>query len=243
MPRDPAALLTDAETAAEFCALGADGFKVRNRRRRAQARRAYLQCAMTRQMTRIFYVRENDPLFQIYATALEAATPADDRHLWMLRLAVDFHYGRTPPLGQALVVFEDTGWRVDPNGQPCWLVPELVTGSDFGPRLIELVAVDADDPGIFHVGRNHFDVLGEGQLWSAVQNRTPLLIHETPLDWWRAGGAGICVLDWDGFAVRETLRRLRSVRCGTRDFAKIVHACVKRAPVRLPDILAPKVAA
>ena len=64
-------------------------------------------------------------------------------------------------------------------------------------HLVDLVAVDLDHPERCWRRRGDAVVLGNAYLEIAGQECQPITVFKTPLSWLRAGGAGICILDWD----------------------------------------------
>ena len=64
-------------------------------------------------------------------------------------------------------------------------------------HLVDLVAVDVDHPDHFWRRRGEALVLGSAYLEIAGQEGEPITVFKTPMSWLKAGGAGICILDWD----------------------------------------------
>lgn len=59
-------------------------------------------------------------------------------------------------------------------------------------------------------------------------------LHATPLDWIKAGGFGLCVLDWGAHQLRQ-LANLQTIRVADPDLGKMLIAALSR-PARLPNI-------
>ena len=64
-------------------------------------------------------------------------------------------------------------------------------------HLVDLIAFDLAHPGLFWRRRGEALVLGNAYLEIASQEREPIPVFKTPMSWLKAGGAGICILDWD----------------------------------------------
>jgi hypothetical protein len=64
-------------------------------------------------------------------------------------------------------------------------------------HLVDLVAVDLDQPDRFWRRRGEALILGTAYLEIARQEGEPVPVFRNPLTWLRAAGAGIVVLDWD----------------------------------------------
>ena len=64
-------------------------------------------------------------------------------------------------------------------------------------ELRDLVAIDLDRPDRHWRRRGESLVLGTAFLEIARQEVEPVPVFKNPLSWLRAGGAGVCILDWD----------------------------------------------
>ena len=64
-------------------------------------------------------------------------------------------------------------------------------------ELHDLVAVDLDHPDHFWRRRGEALVLGNAYLEIAGQEGEPVPVFKNPLTWLKAGGGGICILDWE----------------------------------------------
>ncbi len=64
-------------------------------------------------------------------------------------------------------------------------------------HLVDLVAVDVNQPDRFWRRHGEALVLGNAYLEIASQEREPITVFKTPMSWLKAGGAGICILNWD----------------------------------------------
>lgn len=82
------------------------------------------------------------------------------------------------------------------------------SGGDYSrclPRqIIDLVAFHADDPSRFWCHTDYAWALGADQINIAIWwPDGPLQVHRTPLDWLRASGKGVCVLDFSANGYRR----------------------------------------
>ena len=90
------------------------------------------------------------------------------------------------------------------DGRPAIIVPCYDTLPDLlqaDPErhiahLIDLVAVDVDQPDQFWCRRGEALILGAVYLEIAGQEGEPVPVFHNPLAWLRAGGEGIVILDW-----------------------------------------------
>ncbi len=64
-------------------------------------------------------------------------------------------------------------------------------------HLVDLVAVDLDQPDCFWRRRGDALVLGAAYLEIAGQEGEPVPVFKNPMSWLKSGGAGVVVLDWD----------------------------------------------
>ena len=63
-------------------------------------------------------------------------------------------------------------------------------------HLVDLIAVDLDQPDRFWRRRGEALVLGAAYLDIAGQDGEPVPVFRTPMSWLLSGGAGIAILDW-----------------------------------------------
>ena len=83
---------------------------------------------------------------------------------------------------------------------PCYdTIPGLVVASAKAhvDHIVDLVAVDVDQHDNFSRRRGNALVLGSAYLEIASQDDEPLPVYRNPINWFRTGGNGIVVLDWD----------------------------------------------
>ena len=64
-------------------------------------------------------------------------------------------------------------------------------------HLVDLVAVYLDHPDHFWRRRGEALVLGAAYLDITGQEGAPIPVFRNPMSWLKAGGAGVCILDWD----------------------------------------------
>lgn len=85
----------------------------------------------------------------------------------------------------------------DPDGLPAIVVPVIEYVGPFRvPEAIDMIAFRTTDPARWWWRTGHGAMLGADLLrdpWPVG----PLFVVSTPLAWIAAGGAAVCVLDWD----------------------------------------------
>ncbi len=138
------------------------------------------------------------------------------RHLWLedpdvpaarkLRseLPEEFYIGAGMPGLATIGAFADR-FEFTEDGRPAIIIPAYNTipgnldanAERYVAELVDLVAVDVDQPDHFWHRRREALVLGAAYLEIARQEGEPVPVFKTPLSWLRSGGAGVVVLDWD----------------------------------------------
>ena len=88
----------------------------------------------------------------------------------------------------------------------------LLGVTDAGGTVIDVVALSSTDENDWALLTGLGDMLGEAALDDidralATERPARLRLHATPWDWLRAGGEGVCVLEWS----QASLARLRSL--------------------------------
>ena len=63
-------------------------------------------------------------------------------------------------------------------------------------ELVDLVAVDLDQPDRYWRRRGEALVLGNAYLEVAGETCAPVPVFRNPMSWLRAAGGGVCILDW-----------------------------------------------
>ncbi len=120
-------------------------------------------------------------------------------------LAPDFWIGCGMPGLADIRPIRDGRFEFTDNGRPAIIVPayDCIPGMlNANPErhvehLVDLVAVDVDHPDRFWRRRGEAVVLGNAYLEIAGETRAPVPVFSTPISWFRSGGAGIVILDWD----------------------------------------------
>lgn len=98
--------------------------------------------------------------------------------------------------------------------------------------IFDLVAFYLDQPGRWWV-RAGEALLGENHLRDRFEDRRPARLVETPLDYLKAAGDAVCVLDWDHADPREAFAGLAVVECATHDLGR-------RLKRRIADLSRPR---
>lgn len=100
-----------------------------------------------------------------------------------------------------------------------------------GGDLIDLCAFRTTAPESWLLRRGNGWCLGYDY---GVGSVDPVQLHATPLGWLRAGGDGLCVLDWGARSV-SYLDTIERVICADNETAQLLTNALRR-PVRLPEI-------
>ena len=137
------------------------------------------------------------------------------------------------PFGVVSATVSDHGLYVPGDG-PLHLVQPVIHDGE----IIDLVAWRSLQPSKWWLRSGLGWALGQDNWthrnpWDADE---PFPVHATPLDWLRAGGDGVCIVDWTAPEVRE-LRIAQSLLVGTAALGKALIATLS-APSRLPEIRA-----
>jgi len=100
-------------------------------------------------------------------------------------------------------------------------------------EIIDLIAWRSDAPGnwVWRTGLGW--ALGTDMLLPRWDDE-PVQIHATPLDWLRAGGEGMCILDWEAPELGE-IRALEAIETDEWIAQRMTRALSK--PQRLPTII------
>jgi hypothetical protein len=128
----------------------------------------------------------------------------------------------------------DGSFEPDPDGVSVIVQPILAAEREWGdPGILDLIAWHSSDPSRWWWRRGDGWLLGEHLLEDRGE---PVACVQTPLDWLRAGGDALCLLDWaappqlwealrHGPALRFTCPNLR---------ARVQHHLTQS--IRLPDL-------
>ena len=139
------------------------------------------------------------------------------RHLWLdtpdpLRVAQlgpylphDFWFGAGLPGLANIKALRGGRFEFAEDGLTAVVIPayDTIPGTlDANPErhlehLVDLVAVDLDHPERYWRRSGEALVLGAAYLEIAGQVLEPVPVSKNPLTWLKAGGDGICILDWD----------------------------------------------
>ncbi len=139
------------------------------------------------------------------------------RHLWLedpdvpaarklrSQLPEEFYVGCGMP---GLANIEPTNtevFRFAEDGRPAVIVPAYDTipgmldanAEQHVDHIVDLVAVDVDEPDRFWRCRGEALILGAAYCDLAAEVDAPLPVYRNPLTWLKSCGDGIVVLDWD----------------------------------------------
>jgi hypothetical protein len=116
------------------------------------------------------------------------------------------------------------------DGSPHLILPVLEDG-----ELVDLIAFRAADPGGWLLRSGEGWCLGLADGLSSLVWRDAVNLHATPLDWLRAEGDGLCILDWSAALDIRQLDVLPHIICADQTTADNLRRAMTR-PVRLPRI-------
>lgn len=103
--------------------------------------------------------------------------------------------------GVARAATEGTRWQPDPAGRTLLVLPDAPlpdpweTGAGRA-EIADLIGTDPTDPTRWWARTGAAVVLNPEAIEWGQHFAEPVHVHATPLDWLRAAGAGIVVLDW-----------------------------------------------
>lgn len=133
-------------------------------------------------------------------------------------------------LGTARVSISRDGSRWEPEGPDA----RLLVGVREQGVLVDIAALATHDPDQWAMRRGEGWCLGyDAWLRCETGHAHELRLHATPLAWLKAGGAGLCVLDWDiGLRMLRGLGEAVLLRCdrgaGERLKALLQHGGLPR---------------
>jgi hypothetical protein len=133
-------------------------------------------------------------------------------------------------LGAAEITVKDGRWTRMFRGARAVIVPASVAGGN----IIDLVAFRMDTPRSFWPLTGSAAVLGDDEIDRASAMGEPLQVHESPLDWLRAGRRGCVILDWV-HCWPFYLGRVPALQFENREFAGRAAALMQR-PLPVPSI-------
>lgn len=133
------------------------------------------------------------------------------------------------PFGSASIVQLEGGrYAPAPTGQRRLILPVHEDG-----ELVDLVAVSSTEPDDWHVRTGAATALG---LFDGWHHRwvDAVPVHRNPLEWLRAGGEGLCILDWSSPDL-DRLRDLPAMSVNDAGLARNLTASLTK-PLPIPDI-------
>ena len=119
-------------------------------------------------------------------------------------LPPEFWIGCGMPGSSNIRPTRDDRFEFAEDGQPAIIVPccdglPFILGANperHVEQIVDLVAVDVDEPDRFWRRRGEALILGAAYLDIAAQEGEPIPVFRNPVTWLRSGGGGIVVLDW-----------------------------------------------
>ncbi|GEO83039.1 hypothetical protein [Pararhodospirillum oryzae] len=175
-------------------------------------------------------------LLDEFALLAAAVTPAHDAALTRRGVPETWLKGRTAPAryGVARGALTKDGWVSGPGHAHVFLpdppLAEIGTPNWPTPELFDLVAFRPDQPGWWWV-RNDSVLLNGVEVERAMFFEDPLIIHPDPLEWMKAAGKGVVILDWGAFLPLHVGGPSRLV-CTTLPLAERLDWALRQPPRR-----------
>ncbi|GEO82016.1 hypothetical protein [Pararhodospirillum oryzae] len=175
-------------------------------------------------------------LLEEFATLATATTPDHDRALtrrgvpetWLKAPSAPARYG----VGRGALTKE--GWVFGPGHAHAFLPEPPLADIDSPewptPELFDLVVFRPDQPGRWW-SKNESVLLNGSEVERATFFEDPLVIHPDPLEWMRAGGQGVVILDWGRFLPLHVGGPSRLV-CTTLPLAERLDRALRAPPRR-----------
>jgi hypothetical protein len=118
------------------------------------------------------------------------------------------------------------------HGRRAFIQP-ILSGPGF-TDIVDLVAWYPDNPWHWWTLCYTGVPLGDDQLYAADYWQNPVMLRATPLDWLRAGGDGVCILNWKPPA--QELRTVPELICETVDHGEEVLLRLSAPMMHVPPI-------
>lgn len=129
------------------------------------------------------------------------------------------------------IAFQNGRWERRFMGRRAIIVPAMGFREN---RLSDLVAFRLDAPRAFWRLEGTEPLLGYDSLEDASDRREPLMVHESPLDWLRAGRIGAVILDWTQYWPMW-FSHIPALRVMDVAFGRRLKAMLER-PLQIPEI-------
>lgn len=162
------------------------------------------------------------------AYARNRTTAATDR---MVALGIPRDLCGELALGVARIEHHDRYWEPAETGPGAITLPVWVAND-----AIDILAIDAGDTAKWLRRTDIATTTDPLEIDRAIHFAEPLHVHATPLDWLRAGGRGVAVLDWNSASFM--LSGVRRFICHDRDTAKRLDRALRHPTPRFTIRLA-----
>ncbi len=131
------------------------------------------------------------------------------------------------------IAIQNGKWRQMFRGERAIVLPVCAPDGE----IIDLVALRPQTPRSFWRFTDNGRFLGQAAIEDAALLKEPLFVHETPLDWLKAGMAGVVILDWRQFWP-FMLDGVPAIRAGDESFGRRLRLSLQR-PFKIPEIQVP----
>jgi hypothetical protein len=133
------------------------------------------------------------------------------------------------PFGVATIIPDDEG-LFEPGAGALHVVQPIYAGED----IIDMVAWTSADPASWRLRTGLGAWLGDLDALIDCAIDAPVSLYATPLDWLRAGGDGLCIVNWSAPELDQLLR-LQSISAPDAGIAEALRRALVR-PASLPEI-------
>lgn len=134
-------------------------------------------------------------------------------------------------LGADDIAIDGGRWSRRFRGERAIVLP--IVGAESG-ELVDLVAFRLETPRSFWSYAGAAPLLGQHSLERAAYFEEPLFVHESPLDWLKAGMTGVVILDWTRYWPGY-LAGIPALRFLDDNFARRARDLLSR-PLPIPEI-------
>lgn len=179
-----------------------------------------------------YRAEQNNPLRREFDAMLNAMSVRDMEVLRGHGIPAAELFGESLVGAANIEIGRNDFWAPSDSGVRAAIIPAMEDGA-----VLDLIAVRPSQPDVWYVRVGNCWALGMDEITDArhsLDHSHSIVLHATPLDWLRAGGRGVCVVDWTDDA-RMTLRDLRAINVASPKFARALRLELSRPP-RIPEI-------
>ncbi|WP_404379944.1 hypothetical protein [Caenispirillum salinarum] len=137
-------------------------------------------------------------MMDLFTSFAGAATARHHQALIAAGVPSEWLYGGPARFGVARAVFAGPHWEPHEHGTAVCVLPDAPLSRPGEPAdlMADLIAFRTADPARWWLLKGGAAILNPTARDLAEWHGEPLAVHASPLDWMRAGGGGVVVLDW-----------------------------------------------